>query len=559
MYAENSPVKPSIIHTNAVLNVCARANDIDALFKVAAKLPERGKGAPDNMTFTTIINALCNAALNPRLSAEHQERKRWEVVQQGCRMWQDIIGRWQNGEMLVDEEMVCAMARLLILGDTTEDCDDVLSLFEQMMKIPRLIPRLGDPARQTHLTPSKASVLFPLLDRPAEATDLEAEPTPQNSYRDQKESSSSLPSNHSSSPSLPRSVFDPVPLTSSSVPRSYSRPSNRSLSALVDACTRMSALRAASSYWKLLTSPPYSIIPDAESLHMSLRQFRVSRSSRQAVSLLSSMLLPRSTGGYGIPAQPKTFRIAMSTCVRDANNPSAHMHAITILNAMALHLEEPDLRTFEMFVSLLEKSAKADRRRPVRAGLDASQPVIANLRSLLAYGAFSEKDESSQEDLFSGRERKRATVITARPDKMVTAASRSAVLATLRRVVRLYGRVLEGGKEELSSGPEYRALRDLRERRETLRAFVERWARKMGTEGSEEEEEEEVEEEMEEVEGMERMGGYGGYRGEGNGTRAEKKRRLKAGRTFKKRRRLVAGKEDVLTSIVKSRRRLNLA
>ncbi|MCJ1389898.1 hypothetical protein MMC18_002755 [Xylographa bjoerkii] len=477
MYAENSPVRPSIIHTNAVLKVCSRANDIDALFEVAAKLPRRGKGAPDNLTFTTIINAIWNAALNnPLLSAEQHTAKRREAVRQGRRMWEDIIGRWRVGDMLVDEEMICAMARLLILGDTPEDCDDILSLFEQTMGIPRLIPRLGDPTRQTHLTPSRAPALLSSPSGTIEATETDpTQPNPQSTNADREETPAP-PSFPSAPASLPPSVFTPLPLTPSSLPRSHPRPSHQTLSALIDACTHMSAVRAASSYWTLLTSPPHSIIPDAENLHMYLRLLRLSRASRHAVSLLNSMLLPRSAGGLGIAAQPKTFRIAMSTCVRDAYNPSAASHAITVLNAMAAHLEEPDLRVCEMFVAALEKAAKTGSWRPVLAGLDALEPVLANLRSLLSYGAFGPADTAPQEDLYLPAGRRHPSRIVARKDGSVTGSSARAVLLLLRRMVGLYDRGLERRREGFAR----EEARAVRARRERLSAFVERRSRAMG-------------------------------------------------------------------------------
>jgi len=62
MFAPNSAVTPNIIHTNAIINVCARGKDMDALWSVAGRLPERGPGAPDKWTFTTILNALASNA-----------------------------------------------------------------------------------------------------------------------------------------------------------------------------------------------------------------------------------------------------------------------------------------------------------------------------------------------------------------------------------------------------------------------------------------------------------------------------------------------------------------
>src|SRR5271167_2783318 len=65
MDAENSPVQPNVIHTNAILKVCSRANDMDALFGIVAKLRRKGLRAPNNLTFTTILNAIRQRAAEP--------------------------------------------------------------------------------------------------------------------------------------------------------------------------------------------------------------------------------------------------------------------------------------------------------------------------------------------------------------------------------------------------------------------------------------------------------------------------------------------------------------
>src|ERR1051326_1292919 len=88
MDAPNSRVRAHIIHTNAVLKVCARANDMDALWGVASKIPEKGAGAADATTYTTILNALRQSALadTPEDFDENEvARRAQEAVMQGRR------------------------------------------------------------------------------------------------------------------------------------------------------------------------------------------------------------------------------------------------------------------------------------------------------------------------------------------------------------------------------------------------------------------------------------------------------------------------------------------
>ena len=519
MYAENSPVRPSIIHTNAVLKVCARAGDIDAIFEIAAKLPSKGKGAPNNRTFTTVINALRIAAWRESEDLKHMNSdKRMEpiyrAVIQGRRMWEDIIGRWRNGEMLIDEEMVCAIGRLLLLGNTAEDCDDVLSLVEQTMGIERRIPLLGDPARKTHLTAPRAvipelknSIIDELVEIEKEGistsfayqdsvTDSPADTSHQN---EQTTSSTQTTSQTPSHPPSPKE-FSPIPLTPSSPPRQLARPSNSTLSLLIDTTIRIHAPAVAQSYWALLTSPStYNVTPDAENLHMYLRLLRLARASRLAAALVADMNRPVTSNGLGITPQAKTFRIAMSACVRDAKNRAVVTHARSLLSCMLGVLEEPDLRTCNMYMSVLEKTielSNGQEWQSVLQGLKELQIVVNNLKSILAYGSWRPKDSGGvmiddivDEEVEEAMDDSRAEAVdsVSRPPsgsassehhrdqhhgsaKANSSRARLPVRQLIQRMASLYGRVKLTAGEALG----HKEQMDLNERRAALYAWVSR-------------------------------------------------------------------------------------
>ena len=141
MYAPNSPVQPKIIHTNAVLKVCSRAGELDALWGVAARLPSHGRNAPDKATFTTILNAIGRIAQNSAhrddLSEEEKTDRQQKSVLQGRRIWVEVVERWRQGDIALDEELICSMGRLLVFSQVPKDIDDVLSLVEQTMGIRR--------------------------------------------------------------------------------------------------------------------------------------------------------------------------------------------------------------------------------------------------------------------------------------------------------------------------------------------------------------------------------------------------------------------------------------
>ncbi|KAL8690177.1 MAG: hypothetical protein Q9218_004327, partial [Villophora microphyllina] len=377
MFAETCPIKPNIIHTNAMLNVCAQAKDLDALFGVAAKLPTKGPGAPNNLTYTTIINAIRNTAWrdDDDLKDETLEQKslrRQRAVMQGRRLWEDIILRWREGDIWIDEELVCAMGRLLLLGSTERDYEDVLSLAEQVMAIPRQKRGMREPKESTG------------TEEPATTASRSPETTISGMRDGAKDD------NATSSTELTtdvKGVFTPgasPPRTSTAVP------GRNTLSLLLDACVNLRALSPAQSYWGLLTSPkgPYNISPDAENYHMYLRLLRVQRASRAASELVLDLHKDpelRRNAGAVWNLQPKTFRIAMSCCVRDKNNQSVLENATSILETMKRALPTSDTKAVDMYVLLATGVAKRDYRAAILA-LRAMEQTMKQLKNWAQFG-----------------------------------------------------------------------------------------------------------------------------------------------------------------------------
>jgi pentatricopeptide repeat protein len=362
--ASNSRVEPSIIHINAALKVCARALDMDALWGVAGKIPEKGPQAANTVTYITIINAIRQNLLlaAPKGETEDEAAARKERgIMEGRRMWEDIVARWRSADLRIDEELVCAMGRLLLIGSRPRDWDDVLSLVEQTMDIPRLVPRLGTAARKDagnprirapntpahfrfdddHLTPNKAPV------RGDEFLAL----TPQG---------------------VGRAVSNPL---------SYAQPGNNTLSLVQEACQKIVANKAAQEYWDLLTDPTtYNIAPDVDNLHMRLRTLRLNRASGAAVTLLQDDMLAK-----GIAPKPGTFRIAMSTCVRDKNNHNSLRNANQILQVMLKTLEDADAKAVTMYAELALNFPLAKGADLVDA-LTILQPIVKSIRLQLGVG-----------------------------------------------------------------------------------------------------------------------------------------------------------------------------
>jgi hypothetical protein len=363
--APNSRVEPSIIHTNAALKVCARAGDMDALWGVAGKIAESGPASANAITYITIINAIRqNLLINaPQGESEDETAARKERgIIEGRRMWENIVRRWRSADLVIDEELVCAMGRLLLVGSRPRDWDDVLSLVEQTMDIPRLVPRLGTPERQ--------GAGFPRLRAP--------NVPPQ--YR--------IDDDHLSPDNTPVRGDEFLPLNPKSMAGAlphrlkYARPGNNTLSVIQEACQKIVANKAAQEYWELLTDPrTYNIVPDLNNLHMRLRNLRQNRASADAVQLLQQDMMEK-----GITPRPGTFRIAMSTCVRDKNNHNSLKHAGRILNMMFKTLEDADPKTITMYAELATNFPLAKGSDLVDA-LTILDPIAKNIRLQLSVGA----------------------------------------------------------------------------------------------------------------------------------------------------------------------------
>lgn len=401
MYDDKSPVKPSIIHTNALLTVCARALDIDALFSIAAKLPMRGAAAPNKLTYTIIMNAIrADALTDYEEQSGAQIAKQHEAVSRGRRMWGDMIGRWTTGDILIDEEMVCSMGRLLLLGNTTRDCDDVFSLIQQTMGVSRQLPR-GDysgyfnrPAgmkkdrrleQEKNISPNKST---------AKDSDSVTE-----FERDGQLSPNNFLTDESGA------EFDPISAHESA----FARPGCNTLSMVMDACVELHAFQPAHYYWNLFVSPSgrYNIAPDGDNYHMYLRLLRIQRASKSCLEVVQEMRHTRQSGGSVL--QIKSFRIALGACNRDSNNPNVLDHAGKLVQIMLDMLDAPDISALGIYLDLAKHPRQRDWRN-IMGVLKGSALGVHSLRNILDSGKvnphFQGMDEASTAEAKKEQRRK---------------------------------------------------------------------------------------------------------------------------------------------------------
>lgn len=324
MDAENAPVQPNIIHTNSVLKVCAQAGDMDALFGIAAKLRDKGIRAPNNLTFTIIFNAIRDNAikkLTTEISAEELRPLRDKSVMDARRMWDDIASRWRHGDLWIDEELVCSLGRILLMGGD-RDRDDIFALLRQAMKIPQLVIPHGKRVEA--------------ISRPKESESLEEW---ENVKLDQArvDSGPSLASHGQFKRIVPAARKDTYGRGLSSFPR----PGRNTLSLIMVALLKAKLGKQATLYWEIFTKH-YNVAPDSANYHDYLRILRQARLSDEAVAVLEKM--PQHM------LEKKTFRLAIAACTRDKQNPSSFRNATKVIDLMQETMDTIDLPTLHIYL-----------------------------------------------------------------------------------------------------------------------------------------------------------------------------------------------------------------
>ncbi|KAF2712440.1 hypothetical protein K504DRAFT_401317 [Pleomassaria siparia CBS 279.74] len=421
MFASNSRVEPSIIHTNAMLRVCSRAQDMDALWGVAAKIPETGAASANAITYVTILNAIRQSILVEVPLGETEDQvaaRRERGLVDARRIWVDVITKWRNADLVIEEELVCAMGRLLLVGSRPRDWDDVLSLVEQTMDIPRLVPRLGSLARSEA---GHSHLRAPNVPEQLRLDDDHLSPNNEAVRGEEFLAISRRGSNRSN------------PLT-------YATPSNNTLSMVQEACQKIVANKAATEYWKLFTDPnAFGIVPDINNMNFRLRLLRQNRASGDALRMLKESFIAK-----GITPPHGTFRIVMSTCLRDKNNHNAIKNASEVLGIMSTCMEDVDCKVVTMYAELANSLPPTAGPTLIDA-LEFLRPCAKNIRIQLGHS--TAEDNPNQSAYY---QRQSATLL---------GPERQDAIATLRRVYGLYDKLLNNDMIPEGQKPRFTAER----------------------------------------------------------------------------------------------------
>lgn len=311
--AANSHVTRTIIHTNAILALCAAHKDMSAMWTIVGGLPETGPDTVDIITYATLLKAI-RQEHSDKINFDHHRAAectedelhlRRQAVADGKRLWVDVVSKWSQGKLRIDETLVVQMGLLLQIGFRDQDLDNVLSLVQQTMGIPRFVD-----APLPHQTDVVDSLPPTHDDDDADADVFRKIP----------------------------SLEAPAPTTR---PRKYKAAANKAslidpgaptLSLVLNACLGLQAWKAAHEYWRYVTEEKH-VVPDRDNYNSYLRILRATRSSARAVGLLRQ-INDRPKDSQDIRLGSSTYMIAMSICSRDSKNINMLEHAAAIIDLM---------------------------------------------------------------------------------------------------------------------------------------------------------------------------------------------------------------------------------
>ncbi|KAM3421799.1 hypothetical protein BST61_g2178 [Cercospora zeina] len=332
MCSPSSKVKPSTSHANAALRACYLAGDMDALWGIVGRMPEKGANAPDAQIYTTILQAIKHNAFGDGADARVVAELRQEAVNEGRRIWQEIISKWREGALVLDEGLIVAMANLLLLSSRMPDRDNVFDLIHQTTGLERQLPPLGSKERRTEHVPAEKGL------------DEDAQTAPVDGHDDFKPT----PSSNAFKPVTPAVRIDKSKRPQALV---WVQPGNGILAMLMRACDILRTPKAMNSYWDILTSAPHNVKPDPPNVQILFRTLRMNRSSSRSLHVLQ-----RLHNQIGIEPLPLTYVMAMSVCARDRNNPNVVDIATAIVHDMEKHLFPLNMETLKLYVRLAHQT-----------------------------------------------------------------------------------------------------------------------------------------------------------------------------------------------------------
>lgn len=301
----SSRLKPNITHLNAVLDVCSRAQDLESMF-VTLRSADKAR-APNNWTYTIILDALRHQPSNYKGLPDEAGADAYAVqksiettIQRGKLVWDEVMTRWKKNEIVMDEELMCAMGRLVLLGGAKET-ESILALLSDVLGAPRL--------------------------------DQEQLSTPE-------QKSGSDENDKSQSPSAPESQKQQKrPLQGPSKPMA----GKNTLSLVMKALGVGRRTKLATKYWDYLTAT-FGIVPDRWNYKHYLDSLSTGAASGKAARVIEAMPAEMVDG--------LVVRRGLLMCHFDGYNENAFENATVIFDAMMKKMRTPDAECMKLYLQV---------------------------------------------------------------------------------------------------------------------------------------------------------------------------------------------------------------
>lgn len=346
-------LKPNTIHLNAVLDACARAQDLESIFVTLRSAS--GLRAPNNLTYTIILNALRYQPNNEVLASDSTEERKATVrasiqttIERSRLVWDEVMTRWQNGEIIMDEELMCAMGRVLLLGGANET-DAVLRIVCEVLGIEKLLD--GGPALINE--EGRKPVLEKKQQRQEQKL-VKSQAPPKNSIQPLQgwddvvngpDSADDYSSKQPEKENLATRLF-----AAQIEPRSMMKiTGNNTLSLVMRALANDHRTKLAARWWDFMTLS-YNVVPDQRNYRDYLTCLATGAASSKATRMLLS--LPAH-----IP-DANLYRRGLLLCHFDGFNDGAFANATAIFDAMVKKLRIPDARCLKLYLQVAVSSQR---------------------------------------------------------------------------------------------------------------------------------------------------------------------------------------------------------
>lgn len=341
----SSRLKPNQIHLNAMLELCARAQDIETLFVVLRSA--NGQRAPNNLTYTIILNALRYQRSNQINPNEDEKEQKAAVaasiattISRSKLVWDEVITRWKKGEIVMDEELMCAMGRILLLGGAAET-DSVLAMVGEVLGIVNLLdgePGLINPsAQKTARSKTAAKSTEPKRQQLIER----AEQFEEFDKAEDFDSSQLKDTGHAPPTTTPKPNIPTGPMAMAKMA------GNNTLSLVMRALAQAKRTKLAARYWDYFLQA-HDIVPDRRNYRDYIDCLSTGAASGKAARVLVSM--PNTI------ADGNLYRRGLLLCHWDKYNENTFENATLIHNAMVKKLRVPDTRCMKLYLEVAVSS-----------------------------------------------------------------------------------------------------------------------------------------------------------------------------------------------------------